>query len=198
MLKTGRRGRSWLFAALAVLLALAYVLWISYPIYEDSQRNKRFDSLSGSEHLTRAKRLLSAHQVDEAMRHLQAIPANAPESEEGVKLLVEAKTLKLQEEAAESGVREKQARGGSFLSSYWPTALQVRTDMNSLWLDQEERTCASYPDKSGRVAVIHCDSSEHSDAHNIVVTFWGSVERGKSSDWKCRKQSEKFVCRAIN
>jgi hypothetical protein len=85
-------------------------------------------------------------------------------------------------------------------SSYWPTTVRVQTNMDSLWLDQEEKTCVSYPDNEGKIAVVHCGSSDSSksDSHNIPVTFWGSIDRGKSSDWKCQKESEKFVCRATD
>jgi hypothetical protein len=58
--------------------------------------------------------------------------------------------------------------------------------------------CVSYPDAYGKVIGVHCEGSASKDSHNIPVTFWGSVERGKSSDWKCRRESEKFVCRAID
>lgn len=136
------------------------------------------------------------------MRHLRAIPTTAPEGEEAVKLLVDARTARLEEEAAQSKLQqqlaEQQKEQNAALFSYWPTTVRVQTDMNSFWLDQEERVCTSYPDEHGRVGGVHCDSSLNSDNHNIPVTFWGSVDRGKPSDWKCRRESEKFVCRALD
>ena len=81
-------------------------------------------------------------------------------------------------------------------SSYWPTTLRVDTDMNSSWLPDEERTCQTYPDDQGKVARVVCDSSGSRQDHNIPVRFWGGVARSKISDWVCRRESDKFVCRA--
>lgn len=185
-----------LIVSLVILVGFVVVVFI-VGAHQEDQQDKWFDSLPPSEHLLNAKKLFAANQTDEAIRHLQAIPSTAPEVDEAVRLLVDAKTQKLQQEAA---VRQRQVEKerDSDLSSYWPTTVRVQTDMNSFWLDQEERVCVSHPDEKGRVVGVHCDSSEHSDSHNIPVTFWGSVERGKPTDWKCRKESEKFVCRAID
>jgi hypothetical protein len=161
-----------------------------------------FQALPPSENLMVGKKLLGANQPDEAVLHLQAIPSTAPEAEEAVKLLVDAKTLRLQREANQSIHQRQEAQEqrerGNPLSSFWPSTVRVQTDMNSSWLDQEERVCVSYPDDHGTVAVMHCEGPDRPDAHNIPVTFWGSVDRGKSTDWKCRRESEKFVCRAMD
>lgn len=84
------------------------------------------------------------------------------------------------------------------LSSYWSTTFRVDTDMDSFWLNNEERTCQTYPDAKGRIAVVACNTSGSHRDHNIPVTFWGGVDRNTVSDWKCRRESDNFVCRAIN
>lgn len=81
--------------------------------------------------------------------------------------------------------------------SYWATTIRVDTDINSSWLPDEERTCQTYPDVKGRVSVIACSSTGSRD-HNIPVKFWGGVDRNTVSDWRCRRESDNFVCRAIN
>lgn len=70
-------------------------------------------------------------------------------------------------------------------SSYWPTTVRVGTDMDSFWLNNEERTCQSFPDVKGRVSVVACNDSGNHRGHNIPVRFWGGVDRNTVSDWKC-------------
>ncbi len=82
--------------------------------------------------------------------------------------------------------------------SYWPTTIRVDTDMDTFWLPNEERTCQTYPDETGRVAVVACSAAGSRRDHNIPVKFWGGVERKTVSDWKCRRESDEFVCRAID
>jgi hypothetical protein len=36
------------------------------------------------------------------------------------------------------------------------------------------------------------------DGNNIPVTFWGEVDRNTVSDWKCRRENDRFVCRATD
>ena len=88
------------------------------------------------------------------------------------------------------------------LNSYWPTTLRVDTNMDSFWLPGEERTCQSYPDDSGGVSLVTCPASESHATHNIPVKFWGGVNRGIVSDWKCRREKDllddQFVCRAVD
>lgn len=82
--------------------------------------------------------------------------------------------------------------------SYWPTTIRIDTDMDSSWLPDEERTCQTYPDDKGRIAIVACTSGGSHREHNIPVRFWGGVDRNKVSDWKCRRESDQFVCRAID
>jgi hypothetical protein len=84
------------------------------------------------------------------------------------------------------------------LSSYWSTTLRVNTDMDSFWLPGEERTCQTYPGEKGRVATVACTSTGTRQDHNIPVKFWGGVERNTISDWKCRREGDEFVCRALD
>jgi hypothetical protein len=92
---------------------------------------------------------------------------------------------------------------GSKIRSYWPTTIRVDTDMDSFWLPDEERTCQTYPNDKGRIAVVACSQSgSHRRDHNIPVTFWGDPDRNTVSDWKCRREkgvlSDTFACRAID
>jgi len=84
------------------------------------------------------------------------------------------------------------------LYSYWPTTIRVDTDMDSFWLPNEERTCQTNPDDKGRVAIVACSANTSHRDHNIPVKFWGGVDRNRISDWKCRRESDEFVCRAID
>ena len=83
-------------------------------------------------------------------------------------------------------------------SSYWPTTLRVDTDMDSLWLNNEERTCRTFPDDKGIVARVNCSANASHQDHSIPVKFWGGVDRDTVSDWKCRREGDEFVCRAID
>jgi TPR repeat protein len=91
---------------------------------------------------------------------------------------------------------------GSNSLSYWPNTIRVDTDMDSSWLIDEERTCQTYPNDKGRIAVVNCNQSGSHRDHNIPVTFWGDPDRNISSDWKCRREksifSDTFVCGAID
>jgi hypothetical protein len=91
---------------------------------------------------------------------------------------------------------------GSEIRSYWPTTIRVDTDMDSFWLPDEERTCQTYPNDKGRIAVVACNRSGSHRDHNIPVKFWGDPDRDIVSDWKCRREksifSDTFVCRAID
>jgi len=82
-------------------------------------------------------------------------------------------------------------------SSFWPTTVRVDTDMNGGWLPDEERTCQTFPDAKGRVSTVSCDANNRT-THNIPVKFWGGVDRNSVSGWKCRREEDGFVCRAIN
>jgi hypothetical protein len=83
-------------------------------------------------------------------------------------------------------------------SSYWPTTLRVDTDMDSFWLNNEERTCQTFPDDKGKVARVNCSENASHQYHSIPVKFWGGVDRDTVSNWKCRREGDEFVCRAIN
>jgi len=83
-------------------------------------------------------------------------------------------------------------------SSYWPTTLRVETDMDSFWLNNEERTCQTFPDDKGRVVRVNCSENASHQYHSIPVKFWGGVDRDTVSNWKCRREGDEFVCRAIN
>ncbi|MGA3081513.1 MAG: tetratricopeptide repeat protein [Terracidiphilus sp.] len=98
--------------------------------------------------------------------------------------------------------REKAPDLSGELHSYWSTTVRVDTDMDSIWLPDEERTCKTYPDDKGKVAIVACNISGSHRDHNIPVTFWGDIERNMISDWRCRREKnifkDEFVCRAIN
>ena len=94
--------------------------------------------------------------------------------------------------------QQRQRDDDAQLSSYWPTTLRVDTDMDSFWLNNEERTCQTLPDDKGRVARVNCNGNASHQDHSIPVKFWGSVDRHTISDWKCRREGDEFVCRAID
>ena len=81
--------------------------------------------------------------------------------------------------------------------SFWPTTIRVETNIDSSWLHNEERTCETHPDDGGRVSTVIC-GTDSGRRHNIPIKFWGSIERNTVSDWRCRNESNDFVCRAVN
>jgi len=240
----------------------------------------RFNHLSSALHLEKAKAEcgplvnMSAHTcydpVD-ALRHLERIPASAPQYAEASKLTASIKQQEhsaavaieqnaqqqLQQQQQQSEERQQRSRkqasrnvqglshddfrcatstddrkimsfddGNSWwiddgrcaakeqkaaqaardadaeLYSYWSTTLRVDTDMNSSWLPSEERTCQTYPDYTGKISRVTCNSTGSHRDHNIPVKFWGGVSRNTVSDWKCRREkdllSDEFVCWAID
>lgn len=94
--------------------------------------------------------------------------------------------------------QQKQRDEDGEVYSYWPTTLRVDTDMDSFWLNNEERTCTTSPDDKGRVARVNCSPNTSHQDHSIPVKFWGSVDRNTVSEWKCRREGDDFVCRAID
>jgi hypothetical protein len=98
----------------------------------------------------------------------------------------------------QSALSQAKPNEDSSLDSYWPTTIRVDTDMDSFWLLNEERVCQTYIDDKGKVSVVSCNATGSHRDHNIPVKFWGSVDRNTVSSWKCRRESDEFVCRAIN
>jgi hypothetical protein len=96
------------------------------------------------------------------------------------------------------GLKRGDPKPFDFIHSYWPTTIRVDTDMDSSWLRDEERSCQTTPNDKGRVTVVACNASGSHRDHNIPVTFWGDPDRNTISDWKCRRESEEFVCRAVD
>jgi hypothetical protein len=84
------------------------------------------------------------------------------------------------------------------VSSYWPTTLRVNTDMDSFWLNNEERTCQTFPDDKGRITRVTCSENASHQVHSIPVKFWGGVDRNTVSNWNCRREGDEFVCRSID
>jgi hypothetical protein len=85
--------------------------------------------------------------------------------------------------------------------SFWPTTVRMDTDMDSSWLSDEERTCQTHPDEKGKVSIVVYNLRPEGVwriSHNIPVKFWGGVDRNTVSDWRCRREGEIFVCRAID
>jgi hypothetical protein len=101
-----------------------------------------------------------------------------------------------QRAAHERAQRQRDEDAGLF--SYWPTTLRVNTDMDSFWLNNEERTCQTFPDDKGRVTRVTCSENAAHQDHSIPVKFWGGVDRNSVSDWKCRREGDDFVYRAID
>jgi hypothetical protein len=105
---------------------------------------------------------------------------------------------KRNEQQAARDREQRQRDNDAQTSSYWPTTLRVETDMDSFWLNNEERACVTAPDEKGRVARVTCSSNGSHQDHSIPVKFWGGVDRNTVSDWKCRREADEFVCRAID
>jgi hypothetical protein len=116
----------------------------------------------------------------------------------------EEKLRQAREQTEEQNRKAEQERRDSDakLESYWPTTLRVDTDINSSWLNDEERTCQTFPDSNGKVTSVVCNGIGSRTDHNIPIKFWGGVERNTASSWRCRREkellSDSFVCKAIN
>jgi DNA-binding response OmpR family regulator len=213
-----------LLAAVFLLVAFVSIVSDTAQWYDDY----RFNRLSPSEHLTLARKLCSNEFADpcfqpnvtEAERHLEKIPATAPEYATAAVLLksirqqairheqavaaAEARQRVAEQEAQRKSAADQEARAqqtrdaDAELSSYWPTTLRVDTDMDSFWLNNEERVCKTYPNDKGRVSVVACNETGNHRIRNIPVTFWGGVDRKTVSEWKCRRERDDFACRAVN
>lgn len=186
-----------LFAGLLLLIIAAMVAGGLSEYYDEYA----FNHLSPAEHLRLAKRDLMYPSL--ASRHLEQIPSTAPEYGEVPALLASIRTeeqahqLALQKEQART-LNQPPRREATWIDDYWSTTLRVDTDMDSFWLKDEERTCQTYPDEKGRVAVVACNPTGSHRDRNIPVKFWGGVDRGVFSSWKCRREGDDFVCRAID
>jgi len=106
------------------------------------------------------------------------------------------KRLRGQQEQHERAQRMRDSDAEIY--SFWSTTVRVNTDMNSFWLANEERTCQTLPDDKGRVSVVACNSDSTHNEHNIPVKFWGGIDRNTISNWRCRRENDEFVCRALD
>ena len=97
---------------------------------------------------------------------------------------------------------QKERDADAKMYSYWPTTVRVEADINQSWLNHEERVCTSYPSAEGRVDRVICNpdayNTGHNRLHDIPITFWGGVDRGHRSNWRCRREGDDFVCWAID
>ena len=82
--------------------------------------------------------------------------------------------------------------------SYIPTKLRVETDIDSTWMQHEERICTTSPNDEGRVASVHCSVSEGVLVRTLPIVFWGGVDRNTVSQWKCEREDDNFTCKAID
>jgi hypothetical protein len=160
-----------------------------------------------------------------ASRHLEKVPSTAPEYGDAIKFLtsireqekahqralekerteapqriLERQRTEVPQRATQSEPWKSKAKRDedAQLFSYWPTTIRVNTDMDSFWLPNEERNCQTYPDDKGRIMMVACNATGLHRDHNIPVKFWGGVDRNTISDWKCRREGDDFVCRAID
>ena len=180
-----------------IILILCPVAYIAVAGLRDKYI---FDHLSPAEHLQIAKQNSDIPGI--VFEHLEAIPKTAPEYKEVPALLDAAKEVAKEDDLRHQRIEEENAKtqrdSVAKLSSYWPTTVRVDTDMDSFWLQGEERTCQTYPDGNGRVSVVACNDSGSHRNHNIPVKFWGGVDRNTVSSWRCRREGDDFVCRALN
>lgn len=195
-----------LFVLFIVVLLALDVISPYYDKYTSYHDEYTFNHLSPSEHLRIARENSTIPSI--AIPHLEHIPPTAPEYREATELLA---TIRANEKADQEALQREQSDPANIraeqqakrdddarFDSYWPTTLRVDTDMDSFWLRDEERTCQTYPDEKGRVAVVACNATGSHRDHNIPVKFWGGVERNTVSDWRCRREGDDFVCRAID
>jgi hypothetical protein len=208
-------------AKIMVLLFSVVVVSSVVNAMSEAYNNHIFNRLSATEHLNLARDMCRSgpagdhpgicltDEPDKATHHLEAIPRTSPEYREAAELLLSigeqerARARALAKEQSETALpkasdEQKGRDENAQLSSYWPTTIRVDTDMDSFWLNDEERTCQTYPDAKGRVATVACSASGSHRDHNIPVKFWGGVDRNTISNWKCRREGDNFVCRAID
>ena len=156
-----------------------------------------FNHMSPAEHLRKAEANLDFPAI--AFRHLAAIPASAPEHKEVPALMKTAQDVEEEDRLRQQRIEAQEQRdSNASLSSYWPTTVRVDTDMDSFWLNGEERTCITTSGAKGRVAGVTCNDSGSHRTHNIPVKFWGGVDRNVGSSWQCRREGDDFVCRALD
>jgi hypothetical protein len=85
--------------------------------------------------------------------------------------------------------------------------------MSGDWLVGENRNCRGVQNRSDGsrpfIASIYCpEDVETKISHNVPVRFWGRVSRpdatltdevtGIKDTWQCIRESDSFVCKAIN
>ena len=182
-----------LFVAVILMLVGIGVL----PAINERHDQSVFKNMSPAEHLREAK----ANSLTPAIvfRHLAAIPPDASEYKEVPALRQAAKEVERgyqlwgERDAAERAKGQQEQR-----DSVWPTTVRVDTDMDSYWLNAEERTCMTTSGAKGRVAAVTCNDSGSHQTHNIPVNFWGGVDRNVASSWRCRREGDDFACRAID
>jgi hypothetical protein len=210
-----------------VLLVAAVVAVIAWAYVQQA----KFVAMTAAEHLKAAQADLFDQNWRDAEQHLDAIPANAPDRGTQAYIGLEHQIERERNASGSFRCGAQQSTGAEYMSlddgkswvpddgrcadrlikqrdadaqvhSYWSTSVRVDTDMNASWLNQEERICTSYPGEKDRVAVVKCDLNVERATHSIPVEFWGGVDRGHPSDWRCRREkgllNDQFVCRAID
>jgi hypothetical protein len=186
-------------SVLMLIVGMMFIITLA-SVIQGRHEQSVFNSMSPAEHLRQAKANSDVPTTE--LRHLAAIPPGSPEYEEVPALRQAAEEVeredRLRRERNEAGRAKEQRDSDASLSSYWPTTVRVETDMDSFWLNGEERTCLTTPGANGRVAIVTCNDSDSHRTHNIPVKFWGGVERNRVSSWRCRREGDYFVRRALD
>lgn len=175
-----------------------------------------FKRMTPAEHLHEAKVFSFIPGI--AIPNLEAIPQDAPEYKEVPELMKAALEVKKADEdrrkelaahppvfseadrAAQLAEETKRAKlrpndSDNYLLRFWSTTVRVDTDMDSFWLNGEQRKCTTSPDDTGRVATVTCNYSASHQIHNIPVDFYGPVDTNRVSSWTCTRKGDSFECR---
>ena len=91
----------------------------------------------------------------------------------------------------------------SALTSEVRSTFEVLSELGKILLPEAKATeimskeivCQSYSDDKGSLVLW---SSEPGETHNIPVTFWGGIDLGNPSKWKCRKEGDTLLCQLMD
>ena len=181
----------------AIIIFGIMLVSILFSVIQVLHEESVFKRMSPADHLRKAEANLDFPAI--AFRHLAAIPASAPEYKEVPALMKTAQDVEEEDRPRRQRIEAQEQRdSNASLSSYWPTTVRVDTDMDSLWLNGEERTCITTSGAKGRVAAVTCNDSGSHRTHNIPVEFWGGVDRNVGSAWRCLREGDSFACRALD
>lgn len=91
----------------------------------------------------------------------------------------------------------------STLTSEVRSTFEVLSELGKILLPETKATelmtkeivCQSYSDDKDSLVLW---SSEPGETHSIPVTFWGGIDLGSPSKWKCRKEGDTLLCQLMD